>query len=40
MTYRLREDGKQYLVVATGGANGIDVNLGNRVIAYTLADRH
>jgi quinoprotein glucose dehydrogenase len=38
MTYRLRKDGKQYLVVATGGANGIDVNLGNRVIAYTLAD--
>ena len=38
MTYRLRKDGKQYLVVATGGAAGIDANLGNRLIAYTLPD--
>ncbi len=37
MTYRLRPDAKQFLVVATGGSEGIDQNVGGQVIvAFTL----
>jgi quinoprotein glucose dehydrogenase len=36
ITYKLRPDGKQYLVVASGGHIGIGSPLGDHVIAYTL----
>ena len=32
MTYRLSRDGKQYLVVATGGSFGIDAKVGNTLV--------
>jgi quinoprotein glucose dehydrogenase len=38
MTYKLRPDGKQYLVVAPGGHTRIQSKLGDYVIAYTLPD--
>jgi quinoprotein glucose dehydrogenase len=38
VTYKLRPDGKQYLVVAPGGHVGIGSELGDYVIAYTLPD--
>lgn len=38
ITYKLRPDGKQYLVVAPGGHVGLDTKLGDYVIAYTLPD--
>jgi quinoprotein glucose dehydrogenase len=38
ISYRLREDGKQFLVVAPGGHVGIGSPLGDHVIAYTLPD--
>lgn len=36
ITYQLRPDGKQYLVVAPGGHVGLGSPLGDYVIAYTL----
>jgi quinoprotein glucose dehydrogenase len=36
ITYKLRPDGKQYLVVAPGGHVGLGSPLGDYVIAYTL----
>ncbi len=36
VTYKLRSDGKQYLVIAPGGHVGIGSKLGDYVIAYTL----
>ncbi len=36
VTYRLRPDGKQYLVIAPGGHIGLGSKLGDYVIAYTL----
>jgi quinoprotein glucose dehydrogenase len=36
ISYKLRPDGKQYLVVAPGGHIGIGSPLGDHVIAYTL----
>jgi quinoprotein glucose dehydrogenase len=36
ITYKLRPDGKQYLVVAPGGHIGVGSQLGDYVIAYTL----
>jgi quinoprotein glucose dehydrogenase len=36
MTYRLRKDGKQFLVVATSGAEGLDLRTGNKLVAFTL----
>jgi quinoprotein glucose dehydrogenase len=36
ITYRVRPDGKQFLVVAPGGHIGIGSPLGDHVIAYTL----
>jgi quinoprotein glucose dehydrogenase len=38
ISYRLRPDGKQYLVVAPGGHVGIGSPLGDYVVAYTLPD--
>jgi quinoprotein glucose dehydrogenase len=36
VTYKLRPDGKQYLVVAAGGHVGLGSKLGDHVIAYAL----
>jgi len=36
ISYKLRPDGKQYLVVAPGGHVGVGSELGDHVIAYTL----
>lgn len=36
ITYRLDDDGKQYLVIAPGGHVGSGSKLGDYVIAYTL----
>ena len=36
MTYRLREGGKQYLVVAAGGHAKLGTKLGDSVVAFTL----
>jgi quinoprotein glucose dehydrogenase len=38
ISYRLRPDGRQFLVVAPGGHIGLDSPLGDHVIAYTLPD--
>lgn len=38
MTYRLRKDSKQYLVIATGGAGGMDLKVGNKLVAFALPD--
>ncbi len=38
MTYRLSKTGKQFVVIATGGAPGMDTRLGNTVVAFTLPD--
>ena len=39
MTYRVRPGGRQYLVVAAGGHDGIKSSLGDHVIAYALPHR-
>jgi quinoprotein glucose dehydrogenase len=39
ITYKLRPDGKQYLVIAPGGHRRLGSKLGDYVIAYTLPDR-
>ncbi len=36
MTYRLREDGKQYVVIAAGGHGRIGTTLGDYVVAFAL----
>jgi glucose dehydrogenase len=36
ISYRLRPDGRQYLVIAPGGHVGLGSPLGDYVIAYTL----
>jgi quinoprotein glucose dehydrogenase len=36
ITYKLRRNGKQYLVVAPGGHVGIGSKLGDHIVAYTL----
>src|SRR5204863_10111201 len=36
VTYKLRPDGKQYVVIAPGGHVGLGSKLGDYVIAYTL----
>jgi quinoprotein glucose dehydrogenase len=38
MTYRLREDGKQYVVIAAGGHGRMGTTLGDAVVAFALAD--
>jgi quinoprotein glucose dehydrogenase len=36
MTYRLREDGRQYVVIAAGGHGRMGVTLGDSVVAFAL----
>ena len=36
MTYRVREDGRQYVVVAAGGHGGLGTRPGDYMIAYAL----
>jgi quinoprotein glucose dehydrogenase len=36
MTYRLREDGKQYVVIAAGGHGRMGTTLGDSVVAFAL----
>jgi len=36
MTYRLRDDGKQYVVIAAGGHGSMGTRPGDSVIAYAL----
>lgn len=38
VTYKLKSDNKQYLVVAPGGHSTLGSKLGDYIIAYTLAD--
>ncbi len=38
MTYRLRVDGKQYVVIAAGGHGGLGTTLGDYVVAFALPD--
>ena len=38
ITYKLRRDAKQFLVVAPGGHVGLESTLGDYIIAYTLPD--
>lgn len=39
MTYRLRPDGKQYVVICAGGHGKIGTKLGDSVIAFALPDQ-
>jgi quinoprotein glucose dehydrogenase len=36
ITYKLRPEGKQFLVIAPGGHVGLGSKLGDHVVAYTL----
>ncbi|HVH09901.1 MAG TPA: PQQ-binding-like beta-propeller repeat protein [Gemmatimonadales bacterium] len=36
MTYRLRADGKQYVVIAAGGHGKLDTKLGDALVAFSL----
>ena len=36
MTYRLRENGKQFVVIAAGGHGKLGTKLGDYLIAFTL----
>lgn len=38
ISYKLKPDGKQYLVIASGGHQGLGSKLGDAVIAYTLPE--
>jgi quinoprotein glucose dehydrogenase len=38
MTYRLRPDGKQFVVIAAGGHKYLRTKMGDSVVAYTLPD--
>lgn len=38
MTYRLNREGKQYLVISTGGTKTTGERTGNTMVAYTLPD--
>jgi quinoprotein glucose dehydrogenase len=38
MTYRLRPDGKQYVVIAAGGHGGLGTRLGDYLVAFALPD--
>src|SRR5262249_16623402 len=38
MTYRLRENGKQYVVIAAGGYGRMGTKLGDYVVAFALPD--
>ena len=36
MTYRLRDDSKQYIVIAAGGHGRMGTKLGDAVVAFSL----
>ena len=36
MTYRLRDDGKQYVVIAAGGHGSMGTKLGDALVAFAL----
>jgi quinoprotein glucose dehydrogenase len=36
MTYRIRPDGKQYVVIAAGGHGGLETTLGDYLVAFAL----
>ena len=36
MTYRLRQDGKQYVVIAAGGHGRAGTKLGDSLVAFAL----
>ncbi len=36
MTYRLREDGKQFVVIAAGGQGKLGTKLGDALVAFAL----
>ena len=38
MTYRLKPDGKQYVVVAAGGHKYLGSKLGDSIVAFALKD--
>lgn len=38
MTYRIRPDGKQYVVIAAGGHAGLGTKLGDYLVAFALPD--
>ncbi len=38
MTYRMRPDGKQYVVIAAGGHAGLGTTLGDYLVAFALPD--
>jgi len=38
MTYRLREDGRQYVVIAAGGHGRMGTTLGDTVVAFALPE--
>ena len=38
MTYRLREDGRQYVVIAAGGHGRMGTALGDAVVAFALPE--
>ncbi|UCC70981.1 MAG: pyrroloquinoline quinone-dependent dehydrogenase [Gemmatimonadota bacterium] len=38
MTYRIRPDGKQFVVIAAGGHGGLDTTLGDYLVAFALPD--
>ena len=38
MTYRLSEDGKQYVVIAAGGHMLLGTKAGDSLVAYALPD--
>jgi len=39
MTYRLRPDGRQYVVIAAGGHARMGTTLGDSLVAFALPDR-
>jgi quinoprotein glucose dehydrogenase len=38
MTYRIRPDGKQYVVIAAGGHGSLETTLGDYIVAFALPD--
>jgi quinoprotein glucose dehydrogenase len=39
MTYRARQGGRQYVVVAAGGHAKLGIKLGDSVVAFALPDK-
>jgi quinoprotein glucose dehydrogenase len=38
MTYRIRPDGRQYVVIAAGGHGNLGTTLGDYLVAFALPD--